>query len=248
MRGAVDRVTGMTFSTRVGMGDLIPLTGMFKAGSDPAREAENFAGPVFSGLTGLIGTAGSLANYGAEVLGLRQDTTSFASIARESPIAALRNIADGLTFLSDGQITNAQGKVVSKEAPTHVIISRMLGFYPAIATQQNDVVRMSKQTAEYAKAIKAEYVSAYAKARIGGDTTRMNEIASYVRDWNEDAKGTGLEIRNFVRDATRSAREWERPTALRYLKSAPKGVRPETMELLRALGIDEDEINSRLAE
>ena len=243
MRGVLDRFTGATFSSRVGMGDLLPLTGVFKAGADPAREAENFAGPVFSGLTGLIGTGGSLVNYGAEVLGLRQDTTSFTSIVRESPIAALRSIADGLTYMSDGQITNAQGKVISKDAPTHVVIARMLGFYPASATQQNDIVRLSKQTAEYAKAIKAEYVSAYAKARMAGDNARMEEIKGYVQDWNEDAKGTGLEIRNFVRDATRSAREWERPTALRYLKSAPKGVRPETMELLRALGVDEDVAN-----
>jgi hypothetical protein len=78
---------------------------------------------------------------------------------------------------------------------------------------------------------------------MGGDRERMAEIVGYVNDWNEDAKGTGLEIRNFSRDANRAAKEWSRPTALRYMKSAPKGVRPETMDLLRALGVDEDVLN-----
>lgn len=241
MRGILDRVTGATMSTRLGMGDLLPLTGAFKAGADPAREVADFAGPVFGGIAGLLGTVGSLGKYGAEVIGLRDDTTSLTSILRDSPVAAVRAITDGLLYLNDGMITNARGQVVAKEAPYHVILARMLGFYPAIATEQNDIVRLSKQVADYGKAIKAEYVSAYVKAKLDNDTERMNEIAKDVEAWNEDAKGTGLEITSFVRSANRAALEASRPTALRYLKSAPKQMRPETIELLRINGL-EDEI------
>jgi hypothetical protein len=241
MRGILDRVTGATMSTRLGMGDLLPLTGAFKAGADPAREVADFAGPVFGGIAGLLGTVGSLGKYGAEVIGLRDDTTSLTSILRDSPVAAVRAITDGLLYLNDGMITNARGQVVAKEAPYHVILARMMGFYPAIATEQNDIVRLSKQVADYGKAIKAEYVSAYVKAKLDNDTERMNEVAKDVEAWNEDAKGTGLEITSFVRSANRAALEASRPTALRYLKSAPKQMRPETIELLRINGL-EDEI------
>ena len=48
MRGILDRAFGGTISTRLGFSDLIPLTGVFKAGADPWREAENFVGPVYS--------------------------------------------------------------------------------------------------------------------------------------------------------------------------------------------------------
>lgn len=241
MRGLMDRMTGATMSTRLGMGDLVPLSGAFRAGADPAREAADFAGPVFAGITGLVGMAGNLAKYGAEVTGLRDDTTSFNTILRESPIAAMRAIGDAYAFTSSGQITNMRGQVVSKEAPVHVILARVLGFYPAIATEQNDIVRLSKYVTEYNKAIKAEYVGAYVKAKMAGDTERMQQITDDVRQWNEDAKGTGLEISTFVKSANRAAREAERPTVERYLKSAPKGMRPETMELLRIHGL-EDEI------
>jgi len=237
MRGVLDKMTGATMSTRLGMGDLIPLTGAFRAGADPAREVADFAGPVFSGISGLVGMAGSLAKYGAEVTGLRDDTTSLNSVLRDSPLALLRSVGDSYAYLNSGTITNARGQLVASEASTYVILTRLLGFYPAIATEQNDIVRLSKNVAEYSKAIKAEYVSAYVKAKIEGDTERMNGIASDVQQWNEDAKGTGLEITSFLRSANRAALEAQRPTVMRYLKSAPKQMRPETIELLRINGL-----------
>lgn len=240
MRGVLDRWTGATVSTRLGMGDLVPLTGAFKAGADPAREVSDFAGPVFSGISGLVGMAGSFAKYGAETIGLKDDVTSISGILRDSPIAAVRAMADGLSYLDSGMITNNRGQVVSREAPYHVILARMLGFYPAIASEQNDIVRLSKDVANYAKAIKADYVSAYVKAKLANDTDRMQQITADVRQWNEDAKGTGLEISTFTRSANRAALEASRPTVLRYLKSAPKQMRPETIELLRLNGLEDE--------
>jgi len=112
-----------------------------------------------------------------------------------------------------------------------------MGFYPAIASEQNDIVRLSKYVSSYSKAIKAEYVSAYVKATLEGDRERAREVANAVQDWNESARGTGLEIRTFEKDAARAAIEAGRPTAMRYLRSAPRQMRPETIELLQAYGL-----------
>ncbi len=80
----------------------------------------------------------------------------------------------------------------------------------------------------------------FLKAKVAGDTERMSGIASDVRQWNEDAKGTGLEITSFLRSANRAALEAQRPTVMRYLKSAPKQMRPETIELLRINGLEDE--------
>jgi len=242
LKGVLDKMTGATVSTRVGMGDILPLTGIGRAGASAIQELQDFAGPVAGGMVGLVGTAGSLLQYGAEAIGLRPDTTSFTSILRNAPLAAVRAIADGFVYMDDGRITNAKGQVVTADVGMHTVIARMMGFYPAIATEQNDIVRLSKYVAEYSKAVKADYVQAYVKAKLDGDAARMAEIQADVAAWNENARGTGLEITQFVRSANRAAIEAERPTALRYLKSAPKNVRPETLELLRLNGIDPQEL------
>jgi len=242
MNGVINRALGATVSTRLGMGDLIPFTGAFRAGASPIRELENFAGPVIGAMSGLAGTAYNLGTYGAEVIGLKDDTTSLVSIMRDSPLAAMRSIGDAYAYTTDGLVTNRKGQVVSQNVTPSLIVARLLGFYPNIATEQNDIVRLSKQIGEYAKEVKAGYVQAYVKASISGDGERMREIEGYVRNWNEDAKGTGLEITNFVPSAQRAAREAKKPTAARYLKSAPKNVKPETIELLNAAGYEVAEL------
>jgi hypothetical protein len=242
MKGVLDKMTGATVSTRVGMGDLLPLTGAFRAGASPIQELQDFAGPVVGGMAGLVGTAASLTQYGAEVIGLRPDTTSLTGILRNAPLAAVRAFADGYAYMEDGRITNAKGQVVTADVGAHTVIARMMGFYPAIATEQNDIVRLSKYVAEYSKAVKTDFVQAYVKAKLDGDAERMAQIRADVDAWNVSAKGTGLEITQFARSANRAALEAERPTALRYLKSAPKNVRPETLEMLRLNGIDPQEL------
>lgn len=236
MRGVIDRMTGATVSTRTGVGNMIPLTGVFKAGAQPGREIADFVGPVWGALAGSVGMAGNLLRYGADTVGLGNDTTSFNSILRESPVAALRSVGDGLAYLNDGRITNLRGQVVASDVSTNVILARFLGFYPAEATQANDIVRLSKQVADYAKSIKAEYIGAYIKAKLRNDTAGMQQVQRNVDQWNQDAAGTGLEISNFAQSANRAAQESERPLLQRYLKAAPKNVRPETEELMRVLG------------
>jgi len=238
MRGLMDRYTGMTISTRLGFGDLIPLSGAFKAGADPVREMENFAGPVWSGIAGLAGLGTNLVRYGAEAIGLKEDTTSLVGILRNQPIAAIRNLTDGLTYLSDGSITNAQGKMVDPSVSTTVAIGRMLGFYPAQATLANDVVRMGKQANNYALALRNEFTAAYVKAAVQNDTQEMARVKELVREWNSDTRGTEFEFRTWFRSANRAAKEAKKPTALRYKKTTQRNLRKEVDDLMRIYGLE----------
>jgi len=232
MRGVADRWFGGTISTRLGFGDLFPLTGMLKAGSDPWREAENLFGPVWTTGKGILGTAGQISKYGLEAIGLREGRTDGRTILREMPVTAVRAITDGYTFYTDGMITNAQGKVVSRDMTTWTAFTRLLGFYPSVATAENDIVRMSKQTSDYAKDIRAEFRNAYIKAKIGKDTETMQQVIRDVNNWNAETRGTEFYMRNFLKSANRAYREWNKTTSERFLKSAPKGIRPETKWLM----------------
>jgi hypothetical protein len=243
MRGVIDQWTGATVSTRLGMGDLIPLSGVFKAGADPWRETENFVGPVFSGIAGIVGTGSMLASYGLEALGLKDDKTTLNDVFRKSPIALARALGDAYSYHDTGAITTPDGKMISRDAGTSTMVARALGFYPAIATQQNDIVRVAKASRDYMLDVKASYTAAYVKAAMANDNEAKAKIIDSVKKWNEGAKGTGLEVRNFQGAAMTAFREASRPTALRFQRSAPVGLRPEVVELMRLHGITADELN-----
>jgi hypothetical protein len=237
MRGILDQ-SGLSMSTRIGLGNMFPATSAGKAGADTWRQFEEFIGPMYSAMSGLIGTAGSIGQYGAEAIGLRNGETTLLGIMRDAPASAVRAIADGLTYMDDGRVTNNRGYVVSDNVATHVLLGRFLGFYPASASMQNDIVRLQKETADYAKAVKAEYVGSAVKAVLAGDNEAIARIEGYVREWNESAKGSGLEITKFSQSYRRAAREARRPTLERYLRSAPKGLRDETNKLGEIFGVN----------
>lgn len=238
MRGIIDKNTGMTVSTRTGMGDLLPLTGVFKAGADPWREAENFVGPVLSGMTGTIGMALSLGRMGLETAGVREGNTTFNQILRESPIAALRIVGDAAAYASDGSVTNMTGAVISKRVTPMVIAQRLLGFYPADATLQNDVVRLTKQKDEYIKEIKAGFVGSYVRAAIGKDNVTMNRLLKDVDAWNAAARKVApdMQIQDFRKSAMRALKAAQLPTGARHLKVVSKGLRASEEQLLSIYG------------
>jgi len=239
MRGGLDQWTSGTFSTRLGFGDMIPLTGAGRAGADTGREITNFFGPVYSGAEGALATIGNATKYLAGAVGIKDQTMSFSEVFRDAPVAALRGLTDAYTYYDTGVVTNSQGKVIDPSASWGQILTRAAGFYPSVATRSNDVVRLSKYTAEYVKALRADYTGAYTKAYIENDIDRMIEIELMVDDWNTIHAGTEFEFTDFKNRAKRSAESAKLPTAQRYLKTAPKNVRPDTQRLMEIMGIDD---------
>ena len=234
MRGLLDYYLGATMSTRLGFGDLVPLTGAGKAGSDNWQETKNFFGPVFSAFEQSVATMSLVSQQGAEFIGLKDETTSWADVLKNQPFGALRGISDGFTYLNDGAVTNKEGKVLMKEASTLQTIFRFLNFYPAGATYQNDIIRMSKQTDGYVKSIKKSYTDAWVKAKINKDKKTMRYIEKEIKEHNREFRGTEFEFRNWLPSARRAHKAWSMPAVERYKKFAPKNIRPETEFLLDA--------------
>lgn len=234
MRGLLDYTLGATISTRLGFGDLVPLTGLGKAGSDNWQEVKNFFGPVYSAAEQTVVTANLVARQGAEAIGLKDDTTTWSDIFKNQPFGALRGVTDGISYMANGHITNKQGKILQEDVSGLQIFFRFLNFYPAGATYQNDIIRMSKQTDGYVKAIKKGYTDAWVKAKLVGDRDRMRQVERDVREHNQDHRGTEFELKRWLPSAQRAYRAWSLPAAERYKKFAPKNIRPDTQFLLDA--------------
>ena len=243
LRGFLDSVTGATISTRLGFGDIIPATGAFKAGADPWREASNFLGPVWSAVTQATGFATDTVRLTAESLGIKEESgITIGSLLRTIPLGGVRGVTDAAIYGMDGTITNRSGRLIKNDVSGVEIFFRALNFHPAEATRQNEIIRMNKQTADYAKTFKQNYINRYVKAKTNRDFKEVSKIMRQVREFNKDYRRTPFEITNFAASAERAYKSSILPVATRYKKFAPKNVRPEVQEMLDMYGYTADDL------
>lgn len=239
MRGLLNTITPANVADRVSLSNIIPGTGIALAGADVGRELIEIAGPVASFLQGALATSVDAAKWGLGTVGVLDDTTSFNKVLRESPVVMFRALGDMMAYNNAGAIVSQKGYVVSNDLHLGTMLTRALGFYPAAAVAENDVVRLSKRIGDYQKDVSAMYRGMYISAKIAKDNERAREVVQMVKDWNESAKGTGLEIRSFEGSANRALREAQRTATERYLRAAPKAMRPETQQILELYGVTE---------
>lgn len=239
MRGLLNTITPANVADRVSLSNILPGTGIALAGADVGRELIEIAGPVASFLQGAVAMGADLTKYGLETVGVLPDVTSFNKILRESPVAFMRIMGDMNAYNNAGAIVSQKGYVVSNDLHLGTMLTRALGFYPAAAVAENDVVRLSKRIGDYQKDVAAMYRGMYIGAKIAKDNERAREVVQMVRDWNEAAKGSGLEIRSFEGSANRALREAQRTATERYMRAAPKAMRPETQQILELYGVTE---------
>lgn len=239
-RGVVNSITPANVSDRVSLSNLIPGTGIGLAGANIGREFMDIAGPIASFAEGTLTTASNIGKYALETVGLREDTTSLTQIMRQSPVTMMRAVGDMAAYNTSGAVVNQKGYVVTEDLHWYTYLARALGFYPASAVRENDVVRVANRLASYQRDISGTYRSMYVAAMLAGNNERALDVLDMVRDWNDAARGTGLEIRNFIRSANQALREARRPAAERYLRSTSRGMRPETERIRYLFGLDED--------
>jgi hypothetical protein len=239
MRGVLNTFTPANVADRVSLSNILPGTGIALAGADVGRELIEIAGPVASFLQGAVAMSADMARYGLETVGVLDDKTSFNKILRESPVAMLRALGDMSAYNTAGAIVSQKGFVVSEDLHLGTMLTRALGFYPAAAVAENDVVRLAKRVGDYQKDVAATYRGLYISAKIAKDNTRANEVLEMVNDWNDAAKGTGLELRNFQQSANRALREARLTATERFLRTQPKAMRPETEQMLQLYGVTE---------
>jgi len=240
MRGLLDHFTGLSFSNRLGLGDIIPGTGLLKPSAtkqEILREVVNIAGAPTSFLAGAF-------EYTFNTLpAVATGRKGITSLATDSPFTAIKNLGTAFKFYDTGAIVDTKGYVVAQNATTWEILGKALGWYPARAQAQMDWLMADSQEQAYMSMIKTEAIRQAVAARLSGDADAEKDVKEYIKSWNESTKGTRLEIRNFEKGLSQAYREAQKPLALRALKSSAKGGRAEAKEMLRLYGVDEETLS-----
>jgi hypothetical protein len=239
LRGALNYLTPGNVADRVGLGNIVPGSGIGLVGNTSGfRELMEVTGPVGSFIQQSLATGFDVARYGLETVGVVEDKTSLTSILRTSPVTMLRAGADIATYYDTGAIVSQKGYVVSKNLHAGTYLARALGFYPEAASSANAGIAVLTRVSNYRKDIAAEFYGKYVAASLAQDSEKVQEVRELVEQWNEDTEGTGLEISNFTKNAQRALREARRPAGDRFLRTLPISARAEAQRTLDILAPD----------
>ena len=221
LNGGANAILPADLAGRVSLGDFIPGTGILLAGSNVGRELAEVGGPALSMATDTIDSVATGIKAAAT------EKVTFEDWLRENPVTLGRMFGDALAYVNSGAVVDRRGYVVSPDMDASVILTRLLGFYPAGAAEEYGVIRVSKRIVDYQKEVSAGFRQAWIKAMIRGDMEQAQAIVDSVNDWNEGAEGTALEINNFQRNARKALQEARRPAGERLLRSAPKSAKED---------------------
>lgn len=221
-------------ASRTSAGDLIPGTGVLLAGANVAQELKDIAGPAAGMLLGAAETAKNLITVPFS------EKRSLQDVMRASPVTAMRLFGDVWAYTEAGAVVDRRGYVVSPQMDAATVITRLMGFYPAPAADQYEMIRLTNRIVNYQKDVALGYRQAWVRAMIAGDRAEAQQIERAVESWNRGTRGTALEIRNFVPGSQRALREASRPAGERALRAAPKAAQQELRGLQRTMTAEDD--------
>ena len=236
LNGLVNAYAPGDIGARTSLGDLFPGTSMFLPGTDVGRELLSIAGPVAGMAQGTMASAGSLASWAAYTTGISDRPASLEQFARNAPITMVRAWADALAYTQSGGVVDRRGYIISDDMNAMTVMARALGFFPTAAAEQYGMIRVAQRTANMQRDMSATFYNAYVQARLRGDMAQANQVSREVRAWNREARGSGLEIRNFETNAARRFREAQRTAAERTIRSAPRALRDQYERAMDLLG------------
>jgi hypothetical protein len=226
MQGLVNQFVPGDVAAKTSLGDLLPGSGALIAGADPFRSVMEILGPA----AGMIGATGTFAKQA--LTAPFTATVDVEDVLRESPVTMMRAAGEAYVYMQNGAITDRRGYTVSPEMSAGVVLTRMLGFYPVAASRQYEMIGMAKRITDYQREQTTAYRAGWVKAMMEGDRARAREIEAEVDTWNAGSKGTGLEIKNFVKNSQRALKEADRPAMERTLRSAPNAAERDLQNLI----------------
>jgi hypothetical protein len=227
--GFVNQFVPGDIAAKTSLGNMLPGTNLGIAGTDPWRSAMEIFGPA----AGMIGSTVTFAKDA--IRAPFTATVDAVDVAREAPVTMVRAAADAYTYLQNGAIVDRRGYTVSPDMSLGIIIARILGFYPKVASQRYEMIGMAKLITDYRREQVTAYRTGWIRAMQEGDTARAREIEQEVEEWNRGARGTGLEINNFVKNSRRALKEADRPAMDRTLRSAPETARQDLQRMINLM-------------
>lgn len=207
-------MTGVDVSGRLGLGNLIPGTAMFKPSeTDKTRTVSEFAGPL-GGLMSQAQRAVAKVQQG-NILGR---TGALAEIAP----SAVRNALQGLEMASTGVYRDTRGYKVS-DVTVLESFGKMLGLQPESVASKTRRLSDEIQDKGMVTMMEAMIADRWAAGLAEKDPAKVQAARDALAAWNRNNPETPIRIKPM--QITRRVREINRTREERFLRTAPKEMR-----------------------
>lgn len=217
--GGISSVSGSPtdVSGRLGLGNLIPGTGIFKERTSNVRDILEVAGPA-GDFVGRVGTGTRDIAKGVANL----DTTSLKKGALEFAPTAVRNAVKGVSMATTGIYKDTKGYKVADTSPVDAAF-KAIGFQPRDISKIQEANYLGQSSTSYYN-LRASNIRALWAAGVNeGNQSKVADARAAVKDWN--AKNPTQKIVIKPNDIARRVREMRMDKSERVIKKAPKSSR-----------------------
>lgn len=198
-------------SIRMGMGNLVPGTGLLlRSSTDKSREVLELAGP-FGGLVNQAKEAGTKVLAG-DVGG---------ALEAAMPVA-LQNASKGLTMWMNGEARDTRGRKIMETDELDAVM-KLMGFQPADVARESAKINIGQRRIQLARVVETQIADRWAQGVRERDSELIAEAREELREWNEANPGSRIAISSS--QIRRRVAEMSATRADRFVRSAPRELR-----------------------
>ncbi len=202
-------------SGRLGMGNLIPGTGLLKTKTDHTRDVLEIAGPIGDFASRVGSGAGRILS--GDVLG---------GALEMSPVA-IRNAVKGIDMASTGMYRDQKGYKVLDTNPVEAA-SKAIGFQPQSVARIQEANAVNQQQKAFYNLRAGEIRGLWAQGIFEKDASKVADARSQIADWN--AKNPDQRMVISIPSVMRRVKEMSKTKDQRIAASAPRAMRAKMRE------------------
>ena len=208
-------------SGRLGMGNLLPGTGLFMTKQSRERD-----------LLEVVGPAGDLVARGFSG-GRKLLTGDFGGAAMEVAPTAVRNIAKGADMAATGIYKDTKGYKVIDTTMLEAA-AKAVGFQPRSVAEVQEANSFMMRSRSFYTQTSAEIKAQWAAALFNKDDAALARVRERLDAWNRNNPDQRITVR--MPDIWKRVREMGKDRTQRIAETAPKALRQQMREMAAEAG------------
>jgi hypothetical protein len=204
---------------RLGLGNLIPGSGLFKRSTtDKTKDLTEALGPV-----------GGFAKSLSEAAGKLQEGDWGGALGKAAPLA-VQNALKGMEMAQMGMYRDQKGRKVMNTDAYDAFI-KTVGFQPSKVATESRKMQESQQNVALVREVEREISDKWAQGIFEKDRPKIDQAIAALKEWNQTNPATPIAIHQS--QIQKRVKDMSTTREVRAIKAVPKEARGEIAKELR---------------